>query len=229
MKIFLFFLVVAVIAVVAIWQRQRLGNFFKAIVLSEWNNKVLAILWIASLLLFINAIYQGGGEPLGLQALKKVGVRQSVRETATQKHYRELGKGLLNYPASVVAPADTIQPQDTWFWWQLWFVVQCLVVCFFPIAIWDEVTDGYYKALERFEQRRVRINLRPPKPKEDKTQTPPSPPGPTPAPTPEPVKRSRMQEFWSKVKAGFVGDMAWSMVEHTGPKIIEKFFLRRRR
>lgn len=119
------------------------------------NNWLMFGVWILTFGLLINAIYQGGGEPLGLTALKEIA--RPEESDPIMKYY--LGEHYLGLP-------PTEKPNGTWIWWQLWAVWQGASLVLPLCAFWDEI------AAERNERRMRRqrvINLRPPEP------TPPAP------------------------------------------------------
>jgi len=115
-------------------------------------------LWILTLTLFLNAIYQGGGEPLGLSDLKEIG--KPTAESPIVKYYSESTKYYTTGPESD-AVAEKAKPEKTWFWWEAWFVSLLVAILFIPLAFWDEIVAGWHRTRDIVEQRPARIRLAP--------------------------------------------------------------------
>lgn len=175
MKILLLILAITVIgAGVFIWRRMRQGENFiaacvalsvalrfisRAAVSPLYNNWILIGLWLITIFLFINALYQGGGEQLGLQALREFGKEVHQEKSSIAKYYSE--SEAVKY---FIAGSDKIPEMPkvilkSWFWWKLWLFSLFVSMVYIPIAFWDEVVVAWNRAREIIEQRTARIKL----------------------------------------------------------------------
>lgn len=156
MKMIILATVLAVVIGLILWRWRR-------IVSPEWNNRIFLALCVICTILFFNAIYQGGGEPLGTKAL-----RESFAPTPQSKiveRYQAASQYFISGEEKTserpLQEKNIEEKELTWSWWKIWFVSFLIAVGFIPLAFWDEVRDAWRYAMERAEQRRVVINLRP--------------------------------------------------------------------
>ncbi len=213
-KILLIVVLLALVGIL-IWQRRRVAAFLQGAISPRWNNRILIGLWILSLLLLLNAIYQGGGEPMSLRALREVARPGS--ESPIVRYYSEADRYFTGaeYPQP---PAPPLTHHRTWFWWHLWLFSLILATLYIPFAFWDEITGAWHRAQEAHEQRRRRFNLRPPQP--------PQPPqvGELGEQPQAPPPRGGWQRFRERFFAAFSADVIWEFAENAFRSII----LRRR-
>ncbi|MBI5306319.1 hypothetical protein HZB04_01915 [Candidatus Wolfebacteria bacterium] len=159
--------IVVIVAGLFFWQRRRVVDvcivlweagrvLTNAIVSPQYNNRILIGLWLFTAVLFINAVYQGGGESLGFQALRDVGKSQQ-QESSVAKYYYDTNK----YVAGEESKNLFLPKAPTWLWWKLWLFFLFISIIYIPIAFWDEVLATWNRAREVIEQRSARIDLRP--------------------------------------------------------------------
>jgi hypothetical protein len=132
-----------------------ISNFFQNIVSPKWNNRVLLALWILTIILLINAILQGGGEPLGLKALREID-NEPIQISETAKFYYSSAQ---NFAPNAMKPSSPLSnTAGTWFWWKLWLLSFILAIVFIPVAFQDEVISAWHWAQEKHEQRRFKTS-----------------------------------------------------------------------
>ncbi|MEK7160788.1 MAG: hypothetical protein AAB724_02050 [Patescibacteria group bacterium] len=119
------------------------------------NNWVLLASWIVTIVLFVVAIYMGGGEPLGLKALKEVSQPSQVSKVVEEYYNQSAAR----FGKPVIGIVEESAENGTWFWWKLWLASFIWAILFIPIAFWDEVAAAWHKTMEAHEQRRVEIDL----------------------------------------------------------------------
>lgn len=158
--IFIIILVtIAAVIGLIIWRRRQIMIAatimiygLRRIISPRWNNRIFLALCAVSFILFCNAVYHGGGEPLGTRALRNTFA--PAPSSGIMLQYHEASKYLVG---------DNGQKKEnpTWFWWKAWFVSLLTTLVFIPFAFWDETRDAWRNAMDRLEQRRAVINLRP--------------------------------------------------------------------
>lgn len=189
--------------ILLIWQRTHVIRFFRGVISPRWNNWILAGLWALTAILFVIAISQGGGEPLGLQALREIG--RPGPESPIVKYYSESAKYFTTGSEKPLASAP-LAPAPTWFWWKLWLFSFLVAIVYIPLAFWDEIVAAWHRAREIVEQRRERINLRP-----EPQPAPPQAPQPQPQPR-APRRRSRfMDRFLEYFSADMISEFIFEM------------------
>lgn len=212
-------------AICAVWQRQRILQYWRrirpycvAVISPSLNNWILLSLVAISTLLFIIAIFSGGGEPLGLTALKETG--KPAEESPIVKYYSDSAKYFTTGSDKTSLPP--VLPQSKgWGWWKVAFGALLVTIIFIPFAFWDEVVKAWHRAHEFVEQRPVRIQLRPsPQP-----QTPDQPPSPRPqAPRPQPAL---YQSVWQRFKERFLASLSADVITETVFGFIGQFLRQR--
>ena len=73
---------------------------------------ILAVLWAVTFILMCVAVYRGGGEPLGLSALRRAAERPP--DPVEQFYHRSHA---INQPPRAAAP--TAASHGSWIWWKL--------------------------------------------------------------------------------------------------------------
>ncbi len=208
---FMVFLIVA--------YRQQIADFFRAIMNPLWNNWILLILWIATVTLFVIAIWQGGGEPIGLKALRQASERprDSVVEFYNQSR-------AINKPPQMYPPVSALPDRGTWAWWEIALGSLALSIIFIPIAMHDEVGKAWSRAWERWEQRPARIQLQS-RALADQTAAPPTAIGqPQPPSSTTTVTQTIGGTFWSRMRRRFSeqlpSELAGEFLYETAERII---------
>ena len=99
------------------WQHCRIAKFFRFITSPPYNNWILLGLWVGVVVLFFTTIMVGGGEPIGLKALRQASERPSDPVVEFYNQSRAINKPPQVYPP-VSAPPDS----GTWVWWEIFLV-----------------------------------------------------------------------------------------------------------
>ncbi len=203
-------IIISVLSGLVIWQRRRVLSFFRAIVSARYNNWIFLGLLAMTTFLFFNAIYQGGGEPMGLGALKEIG--KPAEESPIVKYYSDSIKHF-------VGPIDKEPGPNhlTWFWWKLFLGSLISTIIFIPLAFWDEVVAGINRGKEIAEQRRGIISLRPaPSPGQQQPQTE----------TGQTQPRQPHASFWTRFRERFLAsasaDMAIESIFAIGGRLFRR-------
>ena len=178
-------------------RRLNPARFFRAIFSPAWNNKILLGLVVAVGLFFFANAYFGGGKPLGLTAMQGV-ASEPTPKTDLERFYASSAQYFVTEP-SAVKPAEPVKSASAWDGWLIWIILLIATIVFIPFAFWDEVRYTWHWAMERAEQRRVVINLRPPTP-----QAPQTPQAPGQTPQGQPVSRHSSSTWGQRFKEHFV-------------------------
>lgn len=114
---------------------------------------VLAVLWAVTFILLGIAVYRGGGEPLGLGALRKATERPPDPVVEFYNRSR-----VINQPpaARVSAPSTS---HSSWVWWKLTLLSAVISTLFVPIALYNEAKTMRVWIQEWSERRPKRIRL----------------------------------------------------------------------
>jgi len=176
--------------------------------ISRVTHIFLLTVWILAGFLLLNAIYQGGGEPRGVTALKEIA--KPGPESEIVKFYSSSVQYFTTGSEKPLTPQPEKQT-ETWFWLKLWFGVQALAIALIPLFCWDDMIAAKRHAERRKKSRRVVIPLTRP-------ETPaPIEPTTQPLPTPGPQPQRQKGGFWERTKerfiAAFSADVAWEFIE----------------
>jgi len=226
MKTILLVVILVAVTGLIIQKRRQVGTalvtamgYLRLTISPEWNNRIFLALCAISTILFFNAIYQGGGEPLGLRALRQV-ANEAAEQTKINRYYGASTKYFVTgSEKTVTPPVKSKISQPTWFWWKLWFTSFLLAVGFIPLAFWDEVRDAWRQAKEATEQRRVVIDLRPPQSIEGGEHRGQG------SPLNEPI--NWWQRFRERVFAGASANALYEFIEGIARRILTERILRR--
>lgn len=216
MKILLVVTVMTIIAAgLFVWRRMRQGenfigacialwvigrNLISAAISPRYNNRILIGLWLITIFLFINAIYQGGGEPFGLQALRDVGNELYQEKSFIAKYYSDSQAVRYFIAGSDKLPEASKAVFKSWFWWKLWLFSLFVSMVYIPIAFWDEVVAAWNRAREIIEQRTAIISLNP---QEDLTKLDPT------------VIKKEKSGFWQGFKERFISSFSADMISES--------------
>lgn len=201
--------------------RQQIAGFFRAIVNPPWNNWILLILWTATVMLFVIAIWQGGGEPIGLKALRQAS--EKPRDPVVEFYNQSRA---INKPPQVYLAVSASPDHGTWAWWEIALGSLALSIIFIPIAMHDEVGIAWERAWERWEQRPARIQLQP-----HHGSTPPTTTGQPQTPrSTTTVTQTIGGTFWSRMRRRFSeqlpSELAGEFLYETAERIIRGIFRR---
>jgi len=216
----LFFLGFAIIVLLIAFRRQifcPIYNFVRRVCFPPLNNWVFLGLIALTTLLFLIAIYQGGGEPLGLQALKETAKEE---ESQIVKYY----SGSVEYfttGSEKPSPPPVLPQSKTWRWWKVAFGTLFVTIIFIPLAFWDEAVRAWHRAHEFLEQRPVRIQLR----SAPQPQTPDQP-GPQPQ-APRRPQPALYQSVWQRFKERFLASLSADVITETVFGFIGQFLRQR--
>lgn len=169
------------------WRRLcAVGQFFRAVINPPYNNWVWLGCVAVTIILFIVAAKVGGGEPFGLEALRKATERPP--DPVEQFYHRSHS---INQP---LAPRAATSPlsHGSWIWWKLAVGMLLFSIIFTPIAFHDEIGTAWNRAWERWEQRRRRIRLQP--------QPRPIPTAATPAAGQPTTTQTIGGTLWARIK-----------------------------
>lgn len=164
-------------------------------------NKILTVvhrrasrsLLAACVILFFVAMYKGGGEPVGLQALKKV-ASEAPAPSPIRNYYYSSAKDLIG---EAPQPAAPVEKQPTWWYWKIWGAMLVgTVIYFLSRLVWD-----WHLVAEWWMQRARKIDLRPPEEIAATEKSPTKKEG-TEEPTPK-----GSEGLWGKVKEGLLSKL----------------------
>jgi len=219
-------LIIAGVVLALSGRRINPGNFFRAIVSPAWNSKIFLGLAAAVIILLFVAIYQGGGKPLGLTALQSV-ANEPTPKTEAERYYTDSARYFVTGSEKPTAkPAEPAKSEPTWNWWLILFAVLITFIVFIPLAFWDEIRDAWHWAMERAEQRRAVIDLRPPAEPAVEQTLPPTP-GQAPGPVARPASSSMWQKFKDHFPAVLSANTLIEFVEGLIKKIVTDRLMRR--
>lgn len=149
---------VALLTYAVIMYRHQIASFFGTIANPPYNNWVLLALWVTTVVLFLLAVFMGGGEPFGLSLLREAA---TTRQPNPQADFYNPPQSRALYSPGYQAPRLPVQ-QGSWVWWYLFLGCLALAIIFIPIAFHDEIGNAWDRAWERVEQRRRRARLQRP-------------------------------------------------------------------
>lgn len=186
------------------------------------SNWLLLGIWVFVLFLFGRAVYQGGGEPLGLRALEQAVARTEkdpIRESYAGigecfKRGNCLGSSLSLDTASSREITKKPTPEKSsrsWGPWKQFFFALIFATLWIPVALADDIRKAWRRAKDKIEQRRLFVDLRPP-----------APPGSTPSPghTEPSQEKSYWQKFWEVFRSSLAADLIASFFEEL---VVERF------
>lgn len=193
----IFSAVVVVLAALIIFWRY-VASFLRAAISPKWNNRIFLILFVISLGLFINAVYQGGA---GFEDLKSF-FPKAKPDPATE-YRRSFTSYILRGQAAVAPKVEP--PTQTWRWVKWWLLSVVVVATYFPVAFWDEFVAARNRFDELWEQRQMHAGAR-------RLITLPSPaPASITTPGPQPTSASTQRAtLWQRIRGRFAERFAAS-------------------
>lgn len=123
----------------------------RAIAKPRLSRLILATLWAVTFILMCVAVYRGGGEPFGLEALRKAAERPP--DPVEQFYHRSHAINQLPQPVSA-APS-----RGSWIWWKLALLSAIVSVLFIPVALYNEAKTLRVRVQEWLERRPKRVKL----------------------------------------------------------------------